>query len=290
MRVVHPRELSDAKALRNQKSKRRRIIRRSILLIFALGSVSWAVFYNRSDSTKQSKIINNVQNNTASQVINPSQNKELGVFTADEFKILYSSYSYPNTKQLVTPPYITGDEAADNRIREIAEARGYRLRSVVNVGLADFDDGLSIQPLALEPLNNLVQKAAQAGLDIRVTAAYRSIETQRELFLQRLFAEDISLFNIASGEVDDYVVSILHQVAPPGYSRHHTGFTIDLQCGEVGLFAFESTTCYQWLSENNFQQLKLLGWVPSYPSGADMQGPEPEPWEYIWVGIDALYK
>jgi LAS superfamily LD-carboxypeptidase LdcB len=73
----------------------------------------------------------------------------------------------------------------------------------------------------------------------------------------------------------------------PGYSRHHTGYTIDLWC-EDGSSTFLSSSCYKWISDNNYLKAKQSGWIPSYPAGTDDQGPEPEPWEYVWVGTERL--
>jgi len=33
---------------------------------------------------------------------------------------------------------------------------------------------------------------------------------------------------------------------------------------------------------------KRFGFIPSYPENSGKQGPEPEPWEYVWVGEDVL--
>jgi LAS superfamily LD-carboxypeptidase LdcB len=65
---------------------------------------------------------------------------------------------------------------------------------------------------------------------------------------------------------------------------------MDLACGGVGLYSFKTTSCYAWLSKNNFENAKKYGWVPSYPEEASQQGPEPEAWEYIWVGTQSLYE
>ncbi|HEX2575197.1 MAG TPA: hypothetical protein VHK88_02540, partial [Aquihabitans sp.] len=50
--------------------------------------------------------------------------------TGVEFKVLYDRLEpLPGSVKLTTPPSITGDRAADDRIGFLALARGYRLRS-----------------------------------------------------------------------------------------------------------------------------------------------------------------
>jgi LAS superfamily LD-carboxypeptidase LdcB len=76
--------------------------------------------------------------------------------------------------------------------------------------------------------------------------------------------------------------------AVPGYSRHHTGYTVDIACENQTTLSFIYTVCFKWLSQNNYERTKKFGWIPSYPEEAVLQGPEPESWEYVWVGIDAV--
>jgi uncharacterized protein with LGFP repeats len=77
-------------------------------------------------------------------------------------------------------------------------------------------------------------------------------------------------------------------VAPPGFSKHQSGYTIDFRASGVGGGAFGSSRLGQWLAADNYAAAKRHGFIPSYPSGAGAQGPEPEPWEYVWVGVPAI--
>ncbi len=217
------------------------------------------------------------------------KNKTLRVFSGEQFKDLYNNFRYANTDKIVDPPNITGNTTADARIRSIAESRGYRLRRLARdaIGVAD---GLPLQSIAVKSWNDLKEAAAKDGIVLTVTASFRTFEDQRMIFLDGLRAYGVSTQDIAEGHVDASVDKVLQTYAPPGYSRHHTGFTIDLTCGTNGLTNFATTICYRWLSADNYLHAKTYGWVPSYPDGTDLQGPEPEPWEYIWVTVDALLK
>ena len=210
----------------------------------------------------------------------------LKTFTGPQFKDLYHSISYPNTEPFTNPPEITGNVVADDHIRTLAEKRGFVLTSIpvapiVKTGekliSADGDDLL--QPLAQKSWLQLKAAANTAGVKMTLISAYRSPKWQRDLFMQRLLTNGGNVQKIADGLGDVAVNDTLSMTAVPGYSRHHTGYTVDLYC-EDGV-AFASSTCNTWISQNNFEQAKKAGWIPSYPPGADVQGPEPEPWEYV---------
>lgn len=216
---------------------------------------------------------------------------QLKFFTGEQFQNLYDSLALPNTEMLETPPSITGNDAADARIRKIAESRGYVLRSVpVFPIMQSKEPGLGeddlLQPNALISWQDLLKDAKAEGIPLRLNSGYRSIDMQRKLFISRL---NVSTAAIAAGQADNAIVQVLSQAAPPGYSRHHTGYTIDLVCG-TGAASFDTTSCFRWLKADNYAKAKATGWVPSYPEGASKQGPEPESWEYVWVGLGAVHE
>lgn len=207
----------------------------------------------------------------------------------DEFKQLYLSVAYPNTQEITTPPPITGDAAADARIRQRAEERGYRLSRIPMGAIIKVEDEPRLenddllQPLAATSWTKLREAARKAGYPISLISAYRSPEYQQNLFKERLLAKGVTVAQLASGAGDAAIDETLEMTAVPGYSRHHTGYTVDFWC-EDGSTSFLTSTCYQWISADNYKNAMEYGWIPSYPEGATEQGPEPEPWEYVWVG------
>ena len=215
--------------------------------------------------------------------------KPLKQLSGDQFKELYQSVALPNTQEITDPPAITGNDAADARIRARAEARGYRLSripmgaivKVENEPRLDTDDLL--QPLAATAWAKLRAAARRDGYPISLLSAYRSPKYQQDLFYGRLIERGVTIDQLASGAADAAIDATLEVTAVPGYSRHHTGYTIDLWC-EDGSTTFLASSCYKWISANNYQKAMEYGWIPSYPEGATEQGPEPEPWEYVWVG------
>jgi zinc D-Ala-D-Ala carboxypeptidase len=203
-------------------------------------------------------------------------------FTPETFKSLYSTYIFPNTQKISENTPITGNETTDSRIRSIAKTRGYTIRSapIVDSFRVIDSDGHQLQQKAYNDFIDMEQAAKNAGHPIKVVAAYRSAEDQRMIFTERLGSTNPS---------DAQIERTLTTTAPPGYSRHHTGYTIDLTCVGHESQLFHLTPCFAWLSEKNYENTKRYGWIPSYPEGTEQQGPEPEAWEYVWVGKDATY-
>jgi LAS superfamily LD-carboxypeptidase LdcB len=258
------------------------------LVIFTC--ISLAFYF--SDSSRQAPDKNMVQN----VEIPADQQTAVKVpreFTPTEFKLLYSSFAYPFTVQIEAPPPITASPVADKRIQDLAGARGYELRSVpIANQLVEVSPGFFAQKLTAESFQKLFDVMNSNNLPLKVTSVYRSIDDQLALFTERLIENGVDINDtesIALGEYDVAISKLLETAAPPGYSRHHTGYTVDFQCGWAGLKDFESSPCYSFMSANNYKVMKDLGFIPSYPKGAELQGPEPESWEYIWVGMDALY-
>ena len=239
----------------------------------------------------------NLKNNTDNQAANQSEStpvpagpKQLQSFSADQFKDLLNDYSYPNTTPIAETPSITGNSVADARIRNIAEKRGYMVRTLANNDALVTIEGQKMQAVTIDSYNQLKAAAAAANLDINIVSGFRNVAEQRNIFLGQMRAKNISATSIANGQSDAQVDAILKLNSIPGYSRHHNGYTVDFQCAESGLDNFAKTPCYAWLNANNYERVKMYGFIPSYPDGATNQGPNPEQWEYVWVGTDALYK
>lgn len=208
-------------------------------------------------------------------------------FTGEEFKNFYTNYHYEHV-QTGTLPTITGNVEADNHIRTIAESRGYRLRPVAEEQFLKTIKGQRIQGKIVDDLSQLQAAGKEAtGIEFIFASGYRPVERQRELFLAKL--TDVSHEDIIAGKADAKINEILITRSIPGYSKHHSGYTIDIGCGNYLLeYAFADGACFSWLSANNYENAKQFGFIPSYPEGSGNQGPDPEPWEYVWVGEDVL--
>jgi LAS superfamily LD-carboxypeptidase LdcB len=222
-----------------------------------------------------------------------SKNTVLRELSDDDFMTLYNVARYPNVQLVSFPPAITEDETLDTLIREQAETRGYRLNSIPISDLLLYVDEDStshyLQQPAYDAWMTLKDQAKQDRIPLQLTSAYRSISEQRQLFT--LYLTQSGFFNASNDNQKRAIADkVLARVAPPGYSRHHSGYVLDFACDNVGLDGFEDTLCYEWISENNFERSKFAGLIPSYPNTEILQGPEPEPWEFVWVGTELLYE
>jgi hypothetical protein len=202
---------------------------------------------------------------------------EIPTFTGDEFNQLFDEAELDNLVEPGDAPSITGVASVDDTIRRLAEVRGYVRRPVAGGGGLRRADGERVQPPAGSAWQELETAAADAGYDLVLTSAYRSYAVQRSIFLGRLASYSETSIEIR-----------LRTAAPPGYSKHQTGYALDVtQLGySIGNFVYSPG--YAWLAADNFTNAKRFGFIPSYPSDATDQGPNPEPWELVWVGYDNL--
>lgn len=192
----------------------------------------------------------------------------------DEFLAAFDNAVLPGLHEIGTAPAITGNSELDARIRTIAESRGYKRqpspsRPLVSIG------NQKLQPEAAAGWTSLKTAASEAGFDIAIRSSYRT------------YSQQAWLYNVkhAKGTSDAAINNTLKIVAAPGYSKHHTGYAIDItSVSHSRLQQFVNSPAYTWMAANNFANAKAHGWIPSYPDGSRPAGPNPEPWEFVWVG------
>ncbi|CAN5858087.1 hypothetical protein BH23ACT5_BH23ACT5_11180 [soil metagenome] len=198
------------------------------------------------------------------------------VYSGDEFNDLFTHARLDGLDDIGPSPAITNSTATDRRIRTIAERRGYLRRPVARGPLVSADGHL-VQAPAAAAWRGLQAEARRAGHSISIISAFRGISTQRTVFLRR-----------SNSFSDNAIDARLRWAAPPGYSKHHTGYAIDIARGGGSAFGFGSTAAFRWLAADNNANAKRFGFIPSYPPDASRQGPDPEPWEWTYVGVDAI--
>jgi LAS superfamily LD-carboxypeptidase LdcB len=222
---------------------------------------------------------------------------EYKTFSPNGFKSLSDSYRYSDTTAISSPPSITGHRAADRRIIQIAERRGYVLREDTDPETLVKVEKRLLKPEAAEAYQRLKEAALKEGILLGLISGYRSILYQRRIFLNLLRIRSIeqtgrefTCGEIESGKADAIIDHILEESSIPGYSKHHTGYTLDLTDLSSGkdFTEFAHTGGFLWISADNYLNAKRFGFIPSYPEGASNQGPKPESWEYVWVGEEAL--
>jgi hypothetical protein len=207
----------------------------------------------------------------------PAAAEDLPLFTGDEFADMFNTATLDNLAPIGPAPSINGNSSIDARIRTIGESRGYLRRPLPAGSLAKVD-GYSMQASAAEAWRDLKAAARAAGHTLVLTSTYRSHATQTAVLMKRLTS--------FSDAAIDYR---LRWAAVPGYSKHHTGYAIDVTQSGYRFTSFRSTPAYQWLSASNYENAKRHGWIPSYPPEASPQGPQPEAWEFTYVGADNIW-
>ncbi|MCK4838253.1 MAG: M15 family metallopeptidase [Desulfobulbaceae bacterium] len=105
--------------------------------------------------------------------------------------------------------------------------------------------------------------AALEGIKLLVDSGYRSAAYQRQIY-QRKMGQGDDFYDIARG------------VAPPGYSEHMLGTTLDLVPSK---WTFSGTLADKWLRENGGE----FAFIQSYPQKSDL-GFTWEPWHWKYVG------
>lgn len=200
-------------------------------------------------------------------------------YTGEQFQDLYE-YAVGNTLPNLDAPNghyrVTGDDELDRRIWDAALARGYELRPTASGDLVSVS-GVLMQPQAAEAWESLRAEARDAGMRFVVSSAYRSPASQRTQFLSKL-----------NGTSESAIDATLRWYSVPGTSKHHAGYALDFRYAKGTFGEFRSTPDYGWLAADNFAVPKRHGLVPSYPDDVESQGPNPEPWEFVWVGTGLI--
>lgn len=211
-------------------------------------------------------------------------------YSSIDFIKLYSLFE-KSTLLPITQERIHEDKKIHDHIENIAKNMGYKKRINADEKKLHKIKNIQIQYKILSDYTKLKKEIKKENILISITSGYRSPKKQKQLFFEKIKKQAIPIDQIITGKYDHLLKAILEKTAPPGYSKHHSGFTLDLACGENYIvYDFEFTQCHEWLSKNNFENAKRFGFLPSYPNGVIDQGPNPEPWEYVWVGEEFIKK
>ena len=122
-----------------------------------------------------------------------------------------------------------------------------------------------------------------AGIDdVCVTSSYRSYANQSWLF--GYYKEKHMSEGMSEAEAE---AAVLVYSARPGTSEHQTGLCVDFTTDSIGGAVddkFESTSAFEWLSENAYK----YGFILRYPKDkTDVTGYKYESWHYRFVGRTA---
>lgn len=150
--------------------------------------------------------------------------------------------------------------------------KNYKPDDLVTLTNEDFltdKKSYQLRKILINDLKDMFNQAKKDGIDLKIISAYRSYETQVELY---------NYWKNLIGEEKANKVS-----AKPGFSQHQLGTTIDFNLLKI---SFEETKEGKWLFKNSYK----YGFILSYPKGKEnITGYSYEPWHYRYVGKDAAY-
>ena len=129
----------------------------------------------------------------------------------------------------------------------------------------------------------MMNDAAEQGVGLYITSAYRSIQYQEENlqnYINRLMAQ---------GYTKEEATEQAHkEIALPGHSEHNAGLALDIVSDDYWSNhsdldeSFEKLPQFTWLIDNSWK----YGFILSYPKGKEgITGFIYEPWHYRFVGL-----
>lgn len=142
----------------------------------------------------------------------------------------------------------------------------------------------SVDSRIADAVNKMFQAAKDAGMNMHILSAYRTVEKQTQVF------NDTMSDNLDGGE--DYWAAYnttKQSVALPGYSEHGIGLALDIVSDSYeGLDDQQAQTPEaQWLAKNCAE----YGFILRYPSDkSEETGIIYEPWHYRYVGVEDAKK
>lgn len=260
----------------------------TIVVVGLVGVAGWYGWQWYEQDQKAKEAARQAEEERQQQEAQPQKSIE------ERFVERYYEVSLPGAERITEPPEITGNTAADSHIQQLAEDKGYRLQYTPTRPLQDIN-GEKLQPEAIKAWENIQQAARNDGIYIGLVSGYRSVQTQRVIFdsqLRKRADEEqgrpYTADQITSGKADAVINAVLREYSIPGYSKHHSGYTIDINdtAANRPFDEFGETEAFEWLSKNDYAKARQFGFLPSYPEGVEKLGPEAELWEYVWVGTE----
>ena len=147
--------------------------------------------------------------------------------------------------------------------------------------LVTLSDGRKIDSRCYEAFEEMMDACKAAGYSPFLCSAYRTQETQQQLYdnkVQRLVNSGMS--------EEEAKVEAAKAVAIPGTSEHQLGLAVDIVDANMQDLTDEqeNTATQKWLMANSWR----YGFIHRYPnSKTDITGIIYEPWHYRYVGKDA---
>ncbi len=144
----------------------------------------------------------------------------------------------------------------------------YRYQEASAGDLVNIGGGHRLHRDAAAALRELQAAARKDGVSLIVGSAFRSVEYQRGIVRRKK----------SRGMSDQ---QIYYLSSAPGFSEHHTGFTVDFSPIE---YRFENSAAYRWLTAH----APAMGWQQSFTkASSQLNGVSHEPWHWKYLGTQA---
>lgn len=243
---------------------------------------NYKIFFNQKENGKPYFIyyisitsLNDDQNNVSINLEDLNGNEISKVITINKFPSNILG-TWDERKEEVLPD---GDDLLTLIDKYYGLAYTYEPIDLVDLseyGIVSTNGSKLLRKVLIEDLEKLMDDAQKDGVYLYVLSAYRSYNTQLNLYNQTL-----------NKEGEEYT---LKYAAVPGHSEHQLGTAIDFTSSEMleGKYKdFKRTKASEWLSEN----ANKYGFVMSYPlKSYEQNGFNHEPWHYRYVGINSANK
>ena len=136
-----------------------------------------------------------------------------------------------------------------------------------------------MEKTAAKYMRQMIEAAAQDGIELKVMSAYRTVSYQK-----RLFERNVSSRMESGMSYDEAYYDTSINIAPPGGSEHNAGLAADIIDTDHWdtYTAFEDTKEFAWLQEHAWE----YGYILRYLKGKEeITGYIYEPWHYRYVGV-----
>ena len=150
--------------------------------------------------------------------------------------------------------------------------------------LVEIQDGYSVDARIEDATNEMLKAAKEAGLDVQICSAYRSVDKQASVFNESMDERIKSGMNYLEAFQETSL-----NVAAPGTSEHALGLALDLISSQYQELdeRQQETPEARWLAENCYK----YGFILRYPpEKTNITGIIYEPWHYRYVGVEHAAK
>lgn len=205
-------------------------------------------------------------------------------------------YSVPESSSESSSSQVIIESSSSSSVsEEPVQERKYSALILVNpwnyipddytVDLVPVQGKYNLDETAAYSAQKLLAAAKEAGFDMALCSAYRTVEKSAELYSRK-----VNEFINAGYDEATAKVEAAKWVAPPGTSEHHTGLAMDLVSTDYWNYYsdlehdYEKFDSFKWLYENCAD----FGFILRYPKDKqDITGITYEPWHYRYVGKEA---